>query len=384
MYSQDSSSLLLNSDFIKVENPSKDNLIYILEIDSKMKIFNEDYGITVNEYFQTYGNIDSLKYDYTPTIIFLKKFYYGSYDLIVKRFTAFKLSDFLMTMFKIEENDLTFAYDCLKVLKADDIIWSLNPEAILYFNNLNTNLALKEFTKSKNKAIAELNQEEREDFNNILINKYLSFGNELYQKNPVRKIRAYSLMYIIQMLYAFDRRDIASEYYYKLSNGFSDIEDVKGTLIEYNPSGKLTPGNQVPSFEGELLKSKDKVSSEMLKGKYYLIYFWATWCAPCIIKMESLHKVYNKYRDLNFTIVSFSLDSSDEIVKKFQKEKWAMPWFNVRLKDGFEDSIAKEFELNGSVPKILFVDSKGIIIEDNCSIEENLDSVISKYLSANK
>ena len=53
-----------------------------------------------------------------------------------------------------------------------------------------------------------------------------------------------------------------------------------------------------------------------------------------------------------------------------------MPWFNVELKDGFEDNIAKEFELNGSVPKNVIFNSKGIIIEDKSHfyIEENLDS----------
>ena len=377
MYSQD----LLNSDFIKLEAPSKSDLLYILEIDSSMKAFNEDYGTTINEYFQTYGNIDSFQYDYIITINFLKKFYYGDYNLIVKRFAAFKISDFLMTMIKIEETDLMFAYDCLKLLKADDNVWSLNPEAVLYFNNLNTNLALKSYIKIKNKNITEWNQEEKEDFNNILINNYLSFGNKLYQKNPDRKVRAYALIYIIQMLNSLDRKDIASEYYYKLSNEFSDIENVKETLIEYNPSGNLIPGKPVPPFQADLLNSKNKISSELLKGKCYLIYFWATWCAPCIMKMEKLHQVFEKYKDSNFTILAFSLDNSDEIVQKFHKEKWQMPWFNVRLKDGFEDDIAKIFELTNSVPKMLLVDSNGIIVEDNSSIKENIEDTISKYIS---
>ncbi|MCK7523685.1 MAG: hypothetical protein MZV64_41650 [Ignavibacteriales bacterium] len=46
-----------------------------------------------------------------------------------------------------------------------------------------------------------------------------------------------------------------------------------------------------------------------------------------------------------------------------------------------EDDIAKIFELNSSVPKMLLVDSNGIIVEDNTSIEANIDDIISKYIS---
>lgn len=375
-YSQVSSSTLLNSEFIKSKNLSLTNLKYILAIDSTMKVFDESHRKEIERYFQAEGNIDSFKYDFSQTVNMLKKYFYSDYDLIIKQFAAFNLYNFSFTKFKIEQNDLKFAKDCLDILKADDLIWSLNPEAVLYFTNLYTNLAIMEFINNKETLPKSWSQEERNNFNDILLAKYLSYGNDLYYKNPNREVKAHSLIYMLQMLRLLKKEDIASEYYYKLSSEFLDIEVVKRTLIEYNPEGNLIPGKHIPQFKAKLLKSMDVITSNMLRGKNYLIYFWATWCPPCVMKMEKLHKVYEKYKNSNFTIVSFSLDSSDEIVNKFQKEKWEMPWYNVRLREGFNDEISKKFELNGGVPKMFLVDSTGVIVGDNITIKDDYETTI--------
>lgn len=51
-----------------------------------------------------------------------------------------------------------------------------------------------------------------------------------------------------------------------------------------------------------------------LRGKYVLIDFWASWCAPCRQESPNVVRLYNKYKDKGFTVYSVSLDDN--------REKW--------------------------------------------------------------
>lgn len=58
--------------------------------------------------------------------------------------------------------------------------------------------------------------------------------------------------------------------------------------------------------------SLQKTSLDAFKGKYILLDFWASWCAPFRKEHPNLIKTYEQFKDKNFEIIFGSLDSENE------------------------------------------------------------------------
>lgn len=122
---------------------------------------------------------------------------------------------------------------------------------------------------------------------------------------------------------------------------------------------KLGINRTAPQFsQTDTLGSLVKLSD--FKGKYVLVDFWASWCAPCRAENPNVVKVYNKYHDKGFEILGVSLDDN--------KESWLaaihadeLKWTHVSDLKGWANVIALDYGVK-SVPANYLIDRDGKII----------------------
>ncbi len=82
------------------------------------------------------------------------------------------------------------------------------------------------------------------------------------------------------------------------------------------------PAFTVTAMDGSAASLKDQV------GKVVLLNIWATWCPPCRSEMPSMQVLYDKTRDIPFTIFAVSTGEDKTTVEKFIKEnKYSYPMY---------------------------------------------------------
>lgn len=122
-----------------------------------------------------------------------------------------------------------------------------------------------------------------------------------------------------------------------------------------------------------------KINLDSFNGKYILLDFWASWCAPCRKEHPNLIKTYEKFKNKNFEIISVSLDSeNDKWLGAIAKDQ--LTWTQISDLKGQQNDIAVQYGVQ-SVPANFLIDPKGIIIAKNITGEQlngTLETILIK------
>jgi thiol-disulfide isomerase/thioredoxin len=104
------------------------------------------------------------------------------------------------------------------------------------------------------------------------------------------------------------------------------------------------------------------VSLSALKGKYVLVDFWASWCAPCRAENPNVVKLYKEYNAKGFTVFGVSLDGqATQKAWLSAIEKDGLTWTQVSDLKGWANSAAKDYDVK-SIPQNFLIDPNGVII----------------------
>lgn len=119
--------------------------------------------------------------------------------------------------------------------------------------------------------------------------------------------------------------------------------------------GTVAPELNMVNPEGKL------VTLESLRGKYVLIDFWASWCAPCRRENPTVVRLYNKYKDQGFDVYSVSLDKNKARWEAAIK-KDGLIWDNhVSDLKGWGSAATSLYGFRG-IPYTVLIDKEGKII----------------------
>jgi len=131
------------------------------------------------------------------------------------------------------------------------------------------------------------------------------------------------------------------------------------------PGGKV--GDVVQDFSGPL-QAGGALGTDQLRGKPFILTFWATWCDPCKEELPALADAYRKYKKDGLQIVAVNVDRNSEKVPPFL-ETMPLPFPVIldpkkEIMDGFHSR-------NGGIPLTFWVQSDGLIRQRSTGFDPN-------------
>jgi peroxiredoxin/transcriptional regulator NrdR family protein len=147
-----------------------------------------------------------------------------------------------------------------------------------------------------------------------------------------------------------------------IKDKFPDNSTVQAFVNHMTELKILSVGQKAPDFEsidpnGKLIKLSD------FKGKYTLLDFWASWCAPCRQENPNIVEQFEKFKDKGFIVFGVSLDDSRSAWLKGIKDD-KLNWPQVSDLQRWNSEPAQLYKIN-AIPASFIIGPDGTILAKN-------------------
>ncbi|WP_257666365.1 TlpA disulfide reductase family protein [Parapedobacter tibetensis] len=161
-----------------------------------------------------------------------------------------------------------------------------------------------------------------------------------------------------------------------LSEEVRNLSMAKGLASRIEAEKTIQIGNIAPDFTQSDVDG-NPISLSDFRGRYVLVDFWASWCAPCRAENPNLKKAYENHKDKGLEVLAVSLDDQNTRgawLKAIETD--GLPWIHVSDLKGWNNAVAVQYGVRG-VPQNYLVDPEGKIVASNLR-DERLHTVLEE------
>ncbi len=120
-----------------------------------------------------------------------------------------------------------------------------------------------------------------------------------------------------------------------------------------------------------------KFSDYVGKGTYVLVDFWAPWCGPCKREIPNIKKVYDKYKDKGFEVLSIAVWERQPVeVTINTAADLGMDWLHVNNAGSVPTDI---YGVEG-IPHLMLIGPDGTILKRGFHGLEGIEGAVAEYI----
>ena len=137
-------------------------------------------------------------------------------------------------------------------------------------------------------------------------------------------------------------------------------------------------GRKAPNFKLVNLDGKYVELNSISGSGPILLSFWATWCKPCLEEMVEYNKIYEQYKDKQFTLLAISTDTEKSVAKVKPYIKSKDYKFTVLLDKNSE--VARKYYAQ-QMPYTVLIDKNGNIVYSHLGYMKGDEQKVEKLIS---
>ncbi|PRD48698.1 TlpA disulfide reductase family protein [Sphingobacterium haloxyli] len=163
----------------------------------------------------------------------------------------------------------------------------------------------------------------------------------------------------------------------EIEDEFTDNRYVSQFKEEAKKLKRLAVGQPAPEIKSFTPNNRTVKLSDF-RGKYVLVDFWASWCAPCRQENPNIVKQYHAFKDKGFTVLGVSLDNNPgSWMRAIEADQ--LEWTQVSDLQAWSSDLVINYRIK-AIPTSYLIDPAGKILAKNLRGKE-LETFLQQTLN---